>query len=78
MDKAGLFFDQRTCTRTTVAFIGVLEGSRNTIFSLIPGESNQRDRVRFSLYFERLMNYLDVEKIAIRDILPKETDEGIP
>lgn len=76
-EKAGMFFDQRTTTRTSVAFIGVFEGSRNTIFSLLPGESNQIDGVRFFLNYERLMNYLEIDKKSITEILPKDTKEEI-
>jgi hypothetical protein len=78
IENVGVFFDQRAPTRSTVAFIGVIDGSRNTIFSLLPGESNQTNGVRFSLYIERLMKYLDVEKEVIKEILPVVTEEEIP
>ncbi|MBM3150921.1 MAG: DUF91 domain-containing protein [Chloroflexi bacterium] len=78
VENSEVLFDQRNPTRSTLAFIGIIEGSRNVIFSLIPGESSQLKGIRFALYIERLMNYLGVEKQIIEAILPKDTEEAIP
>lgn len=68
-------FDQRVTTRSTVAFIGIMEGRRNTILSLVPGESNVNQGVRFQVGIDRLAEYLGVERdLAIR-ILPSELEE---
>jgi hypothetical protein len=69
-------FDQRGTTRSTVAFIGIIEGSRNTIFSIVPGASDSAQGVRFSVYIERLSKYLGVERDNIVPILPPEFEEG--
>ena len=71
-------FDHRTTTRSTVAFIGVLDGKRRTIFSLIPGESDASQGVRYSLYVERFSEYFGVETEEILKILPPGATEGRP
>ncbi|RMH78354.1 MAG: DUF91 domain-containing protein [Calditrichaeota bacterium] len=71
-------FDQRTTTRSTVAFIGVIDGSRRTILSLVPGESEAVQGVRYSLYVERLAKYLGVGGEEIVGLLPPDFTEGRP
>lgn len=70
--------DQRMTTRSTVAFIGVIDGSRRTILSLMPGESEAAKGVRYSLYVERLAEYLGVEREEIIGLLPPGFTEGRP
>ena len=69
------YFDQRGTTRSTVAFIGIIEESRNTIFSIIPGESDASQGVRFQLYIDRLSQYLSVSKEEVIKILPSNRKE---
>ena len=69
-------FDQRSTTRSTVTFIGILEGSRNTIFSLAPYRSAPEKGVRFSTYIKRFPRYFGVERDSIAEILPPESWEG--
>jgi len=69
------YFDQRGTTRSTVAFIGIIEESRNTIFSIIPGESDPSQGVRFQLYIDRLSQYLGVSKEKVINILPSNKKE---
>lgn len=71
-------FDQRTTTRSTVAFIGVIDGRRRTILSLVPGESEAARGVRYSLYVERLAEYLGVGREEIVEVLPPGFTEGRP
>lgn len=71
-------FEYRTTTLSTVAFIGIIDGSRRTIFSLIPRESSHDNGIRFSVYIERLMEYLGADRDQIVAILPHDTEEGRP
>jgi len=77
-DEIDSIFDQRITTRSTVGFIGVIEGSRNTIFSLKPFESEESQGLRFYLYIERLMEYLGAENEEIISLLPPKIEEEIP
>lgn len=71
-------FDYRTTTLSTVAFIGIVNDSRRTIFSLIPGESSQDSGFRYSMYIELLMEYIGASKEQIIAILPPNIEEGRP
>lgn len=72
------YFDQRVTTRSTVAFIGIIEESRNTIFSVIPGESDSTQGVRFQVYVDRFSKYLGVSKDEVTQILPSDQKEQQP
>ena len=72
------YFDQRVTTRSTVAFIGIIDDSRSTIFSLVPGESDSNQGVRFQVYIDRLLKYLGVNKEDLIQILPLNRKEQQP
>lgn len=72
------YFDYRSTTRSTVAFIGIMEGKRNTIFSLVPGESDPSKGVRFQVYIERFSEYFGVARDDAIRILPPESEEYEP
>jgi hypothetical protein len=55
-------FDYRQTTLSTLVFVGVIEGHRKTIFSLVPGESSADEGVRFQAYADRLAEYLGVNQ----------------
>lgn len=65
-------FDQRVTTRSSVAFIGIMgeSKSRNTIFSILPKESDSGKGVRFTVYTDRFMDYFGIEKSVAIDIFP--------
>jgi hypothetical protein len=71
-------FDQRVTTRSTIAFIGIMAESRNTIFSLVPRESDSNQGVRFQVYIDRLSDYLGVERDVVIKILPSESEDYEP
>jgi len=71
-------FDQRVTTRSTIAFIGIMGGSRNTIFSLVPRESDSNQGVRFQVYIDRLSEYLGANRDSVIGILPSESEEYEP
>lgn len=72
------FFDQTATTRSTVAFIGIMGERRNTIFSLIPGESDSSNGMRFRAYIDRFSEYFGFNKEDALGILPSESTEYEP
>ena len=81
-------FDYRTTTRTTVAFIGVIEGSRHTIFSIVPGESYSKriasgeggvqNGLRYQVRIDQFSRYLNLDPERIMKIFPHEKEEFVP
>lgn len=65
-------FDQKTTTRSSIAFIGIMgeSKSRNTIFSLLPGESDSANGVKFQVYLDRFAKYFNIEKAKLLETLP--------
>jgi hypothetical protein len=81
-------FDYRSTTRSTVAFIGVIEGSRHTIFSIVPGESYSKriasgeegfqKGLRYQVRIERFSKYLNLDSELIINIFPRDREEFTP
>lgn len=68
-------FDQSVTTMSSIAFIGIIgeRKSRNTIFSILPKESNSEKGVRFTVYIDRFVDYFGIEKkVAIDALLSYE------
>ena len=63
-------FDQATATRSSVAFIGIMDGSRNTIFSLLPGTSDSEQGLLFQVYTDRFAEYFGIEKKVATESFP--------
>jgi hypothetical protein len=59
-------FGQRGTTRSSVSF----KVTNNTVLSLLPGESNQEQGLRFQVYALRLARFLNVSHEEIRRLLP--------
>ncbi len=72
------YFDYPGTTTSTAAFIGIIEGSRNTIFSLVPGESDAGKGLHFQVYIDRFAAYLKTDKINLLKILPSELTDYKP
>lgn len=66
-------FDTRTRTQSSVAFIGEMDGSRNTIFSLLPESSSAEKGLRFQVYIGRLARYLGTEMEDLLAAFPENT-----
>lgn len=64
------YFDQKSTTRSTIAFDGVIGKRRNRIFSLVPGESASDKGVQFQVYADRFAEYFGIDK--------KEALQGLP
>lgn len=69
-------FDQKGSTRTTATFIGVIDGSRNTILSLVPGASSLDKGVCCYTYINRICRYFGLEKEELVGLLPADSREG--
>jgi hypothetical protein len=69
-------FDQKGTTRTTATFIGVIDGSRNTILSLVPGASNPNRGMCCHTYIERFCRYFGLERDEAVGLLPVDSSEG--
>ena len=72
---AGLaaYFDSRGRTLSSITFIGNMEGSKNSIFSLRPGKSGVEKGVWFQVFIDRLVQYLGAEKEKLIAIFPPTT-----
>jgi hypothetical protein len=55
---------------TQISFKGDFNGSRNTVVSLIPEESNADDGLAFYVYSLRLQGQLNLTEGAVLDLLP--------
>lgn len=81
------FFDYKSTTRSTVAFIGIIEGSRHTIFSIVPGESYSKRiasgeegiqrGLRYQVRIDRFSKYLNLDSERIMKILPPQKEEFV-
>ena len=67
-------FDGRHTTRSSIAFDGKFEDSKNCVFSIIPEESNSEDGLRFQVYIYRLADFLGIEKEQAISLLPKKRE----
>lgn len=75
VERLSIIFNGKNTTRSSIAFVGPMNGSRNTIFSLIPKDSNSEDGLKFQVYINRLAKYLDVDKERLVEVLPQDKRE---
>ncbi len=71
VERLSTIFDGKNTTRSSIAFVGLMSGSRNTVFSLIPKDSNPEDGLKFQVYINRLAKYLDADKDRLTESLPQ-------
>ena len=60
----------RGTTQSSMAFAADIDGSRKTVFSLIPQESSAERGLRFQLYFQRTATALGLAPEKVLDLLP--------
>lgn len=72
----GRYFQKHT-TRSSIAFTALLNGSRKTVVSLIPQESNSSDGLRFQVYSRRLCTWLNLPENANLPMLPPHHERWI-
>jgi hypothetical protein len=64
-------FDANWTTGSSKTFIAEIDGNRKTVFSLIPGQSNPDEGVRFQVYINRLAKYLKTDVSKAISLLPR-------
>jgi hypothetical protein len=62
---------QKHTTRSSIGFAGIFDKSRKNVISLLPGESNQTDGLRFQLYIERFKKLFRLSDDAALALLPQ-------
>jgi hypothetical protein len=76
VDRLSTSFDYRSPTRSNVAFSGIIDGSRLTVFGLRPGFSDPDRGVRFYYYVDRFLRYFGVQREDMNAILPSSFTIG--
>ena len=64
------YFNTRKNTMSSVAFIGSMNGSQNTIFSIVPSRSKNDKGLRYQIYKDRFTSYFDINNENIENFLP--------
>ncbi len=87
VDGLSSVFEIKRTTRSAITFIGTINGSQLTLFSIIPGESQSprifpgkseiEQGLRFQAYIDRLAKYFSVSKEEIIRILPPNLQEFV-
>lgn len=71
LDKLTPMFYSRRPTRSTIGFKGMVDEKRRVILSLVPGESNAEDGLKFRVYLERFSKHFKINEDQVKEILPK-------
>ena len=79
-------FDRRSTTKNTVAYIGLIDDSHQTIFHVIPSETDsvrmasiqKKNVLYYQFYVERLSNYLGIAETEITNLLTNEVKDYYP
>jgi hypothetical protein len=71
--KEGLVkvFDIWGTTKSSLAFIGLQEGRRNTMFSISPVGSSAEHGLKFQIYIKRFSRYFKIDEKTVESILPE-------
>lgn len=75
VDSLTPLFDKTSTRRSSIAFVGLLDGSKKAIMNLIPQDSNQNKGLYFQVYIPRLSDYFNVDKNHLIALLPKQSEE---
>jgi len=78
VDGLTSLFDSKGTTLSSVAFSGLQEGKTNTIFGIIPKESNKENGLRFQVYLKRFSKYFGITDVDAEKILPNDKKEWTP
>lgn len=65
-------FDQNITTLSSVAFIGIMgeNKTRNTIFSILPKQSDSEKGLHYDVYINRFLDYFNINIEKAKTILP--------
>ncbi|MBT3271932.1 MAG: hypothetical protein HN368_02160 [Spirochaetales bacterium] len=75
LDFMTTIFDSRMPTLSTISFIGIMEGRRNTILNIEPFESNDKDGISFYFYVERFCEYFGVKSEELYEVFATKLTE---
>lgn len=71
LDRLTPLFYSRRPTRSTIGFKGIVDEKRRVILSLVPGESNREDGLKFRVYVERFSKHFKMNEDQVTAILPR-------
>ena len=74
LEKLTPLFDVSGTTHTTAAFVGNQDGQK-TIFSIVPGESNKENGLRFRVYLKRFARHFGINIESAASLLPSNKRE---
>lgn len=70
-------FFKRHTTASSIAFTGDFDGSRKTVFSLIPSKSSSEEGLHFQVYFHRLCQLFGIDEGDVLILLPERRENWI-
>jgi hypothetical protein len=68
---------RKSTTRSSIRFTGQFDGSRNVVFSLIPGESSEEDGLNYQLYKYRFGTLTGLSDEEVGAIMPADNRHWI-
>ena len=68
----------RHTTRSSIGFTGVVDGSRKTVLSLVPGESNAGKGLRFHIYTSAFGSAFNLPEAEVKGLLPPNAEAWSP
>jgi hypothetical protein len=68
---------QKHTTRSSIGFSGLFEDSRKNVLSLIPGQSNAADGLRYQLYKNRFVSLTGITEVDLEALLPESREYWI-
>lgn len=71
LDELTPLFYSRRPTRSTIGFKGIVDEKRRVILSLVPGESNSEEGLKFRIYVQRFSKHFKINEDQVKEILPK-------
>lgn len=66
---------QKHTTRSSIGFAGMLDNSRKTVFSLIPGKSDQKNGLRYQIYKLRFAQLFSLSQEQVQAMLPQSVKD---
>ena len=61
-------FDGRNTSRSTVSFVGDMDGSKNTILAIEPLKSEAKKGLNFYFYFDRFLTYFNLDEDKLNQL----------
>jgi len=66
---------QKHTTRSSIGFAGAFTGSRKTVVSLLPGDSNAGEGLRYRLYKNRFAELAKLPSADVESLMPQRHDD---